>query len=78
MTDQGGFQGIVHGLFAKWLAQESDCSCGQHLCTRRLIGVPCNEDYWHRETISAQTSIKLHASQTRQVHIGDRQDLSLM
>jgi hypothetical protein len=34
----------MHGLFAKGLVQESDCSRGQHMRTRRLIGMPRKAD----------------------------------
>jgi hypothetical protein len=66
------FQAINQGLFAKGLAQEGDCSRGQRLRTRRLIGMACNEDCWRRETIDAETLIELHATQTWHMHIGDQ------
>ena len=54
LRDQSGFQAIKQDLFANGLTQKSDCPRGQYLRTRRLIGLPRNEDCWHRETISAQ------------------------
>ena len=72
MVKASGSKAIKQGLFAKGLAQESDCPCSQHLRTRRLIGMPRNEDRWCRETIAAETSIELHATQAWQVHIGDQ------
>jgi hypothetical protein len=32
------------------------------LRTRRLIGMPGNDDCWHREAIGAETLIELHAT----------------
>jgi hypothetical protein len=40
LRDQSGFQAIKQDLFANGLAQESDCTRGQHLRARRLIGMP--------------------------------------
>jgi multisubunit Na+/H+ antiporter MnhG subunit len=65
---------ITHPLkrFTKGLAQESDCPCGKHLRTRRLIGISRNEDRWRHETIDAETLIELHATQTWHMHISDK------
>jgi hypothetical protein len=67
-----GSQAIQQGLFAKGFAQESDCPCGQHLLTRCLIGLPCNKDRRRCETIAAEMSIELHATQTWHMHISDQ------
>ena len=72
MVKASGFEAIKQGMFAKGLAQESQCACRQHLRTRRLIGMPRNEDRWCRETIAADALIELHATQTWQMHIGDQ------
>jgi len=52
MMKASGFQAIKRRLFAKGFAQESDCPCGQYLRTHRLIGLPRNDDCWHREAIA--------------------------
>jgi hypothetical protein len=72
MMKISGFQAIKQSLFAKGLAQESDCSCGQHLRTRRLIGLPGNKDRRRCETIVAETLIELDATQTWHMYISDQ------
>ena len=72
MMKISGFQAIKQSLFAKGLAQESDCPCGQHLGTRRLIGMPRNNDCRYREAIGPETFIELHTAQAWHVHIGDQ------
>jgi hypothetical protein len=72
MVKASGVQAIKQDLFAKGLAQESDCPCGKHLRTRRLIGISRNEDRWRRETIDAEALIELHAAQTWHMHISDK------
>jgi hypothetical protein len=66
------FQTIEQGLFAKRLAQESNCPSGQYLRTRGLIGMPRNKDRRRREAIGPETLIELHATQTGHMHIGDQ------
>ena len=67
-----GFQATKQGLFAKGLAKESNCPSGQYLRTRRLVGMPGNDDCWHREAIGPETLIELHATQTGHMHICDK------
>jgi len=72
MVKVSGFQAIKEDLFAKGFAQESNRPCGQHLRPRRLIGMPRNDDCWHREAIGLETLTELHATQTRHMYIGDQ------
>jgi hypothetical protein len=59
MAKASDLQAIKQNPFSKRLAQESDCSRGQRLGTRRLVGTPCDEDRWHHEAIGAEMLIKL-------------------
>ena len=72
MVKASCFQTIKQGLFAKGLAQESNCPSGQYLRTRGLVGMPGNDDCWYRETTGPETLNELHATQTGHMHIGDQ------
>ena len=72
MAYQSAFQAINQGFLAEGLAQEPDCPRCQYLHACRLIGKSWNKDCWRCETIDDETMIELHATQTRQMHIGDQ------